>query len=139
MTIELEGKPMQEKYLQFPLRSLSKTEIFNFVGSWLNDNLEFHTPDETYVFLKQLEFAVKDALMLLKPAAVTAYQVERREDVLGHKVEIMLQSKWTYSRELTQFQEVQKKELKARQLQEQVNGTATIEKQEPMIKITLRR
>lgn len=133
---------MEQTTLQLPLISLTKTAITGEVENWLNGALESHPADELYILLKQMEFAVEEAMERLKKAAFNSagerFKGEAKGEILGHGVKLVGSSEWVYSAALQEFVERQKKELKVEQLKEQANGTAKKIEKDSQIRISLK-
>jgi hypothetical protein len=129
--------------LILPLASLSKAEIDERVADWLNTALELHSPDELFVFLKQYEEAINNAIEKTKEIAfikmANRFKGETKGFVLGHEVKLSYPVTWIYSAAVAELKEKQKAELKSLELKEQANGTAIRETQPGRITVTLRK
>lgn len=129
--------------LILPMLSFTKSEIAERVETWLNDALEEHDASQVYVMLKQMEEAITTALDKTKPVAfesmATAFGGQTKGEILGHDVKLSYTKTWIYSEAVSALKERQKAELKAAQLTEQANGTATQTTEPGRITVTLKK
>ena len=104
--------------------------------------LELHDASELYVFLKQAEEAIDNAIIKLKKTAFESFCEQFRGEmsgtVLGHQVKLTYPTKWIYSFEIEALADEQKKILKAAQLIEQTDGKAKKEQELGRVSVTLK-
>ena len=116
------------RVLPLPPKGLDRAQIESRVAEWLACALEAASSAELYVFLKQMEFAVKLALERLKEPAFDAIGRQlgglMEGDLLGHRVRLSYPREWMYSEKIAALKERQKLELKSAELAEQASGTA---------------
>ncbi len=114
--------------LPLPPKGLDRAQIESRVAEWLAGALEAASSAELYVFVKQMEFAVKLALERLKEPAFDAIGRQlgglSEGDLLGHRVRLSYPREWVYSENIAALKERQKLELKSAELAEQASGTA---------------
>ena len=118
----------REKVLPLPLKGLDRSEIESRVESWIAGALEVTSSAELYVYVKQMEFAVRLAIERLKEPAFDAIGRHlggaMEGGLLGHKVRLSYPREWIYSERIAALKERQKLELKSAELAEQASGEA---------------
>lgn len=132
-----------EAQLSMPLKSMTKEEIDTAVDFWLNDALESQMASNLWVYIKQLEEAVK---VMKDKLQISAFDQIAREfggsmsgEILGHKVQLTLPQTWVYPVEIENMVRQQKLDLKAAQTKAQADGTAHQEsKEQGTIRVTIR-
>ena len=89
-----------ESQLSMPLKSMTKQEIDEAVDFWLNDVLETQMASNLWVYIKQLEEAVKSMKDKLQTTAFDQIAKEfggsMSGELLGHKVQLTLPQTWVY-------------------------------------------
>ena len=103
---------------------------------------QIHGDPDTYVFLKQLEYAVKTGLETLNGPAFekvcSDFRGEMKGTVLGHDVKLTWPEKWEYSPAVKALKDQQKLDLEALQAQEKAQGLAHKESGKGIITVTIR-
>lgn len=131
-----------DEALSLPLQSLTKREIDFEVDRWLESVTNLHSDSDTFVFLKQMEQAVKTGIEKMKERAFNAFsngfRGEMKGVVLGHEVKLTYPEIWVYSPAVKALQDQQKLELEALQAEEKAKGLANKEPQLGRITVTLR-
>lgn len=109
-------------------RSFSKVELEEIVRAFIEEHLEHTDSGVLYLFLKQLEYAVKVGIEALKEGAFDSigYRLagEASGTVNGHAVVISYPHEWQYSPAVDELKEKQKQELSELQEQEKREGAA---------------
>ena len=117
-----------QRVLPLPSKGLDRSQIESRVESWIAGALEVTSSAELYVYVKQMEFAVKLALEHLKVPAFDAIGRElggaMEGGLLGHRVRLSYPREWIYSEKIAALKERQKLELKSAELAEQASGEA---------------
>jgi len=128
--------------LTIPLVSLSKQEIDLRTEDFLNSALENHTPDELYVFSKQLETAADYIIGKLKVVAFEAianrFVGAMTGSILGHGVRLSYPERWKFSGAVDDLVKQQKLELDALKAKEKADGLAHKEPGSGIITVTIR-
>lgn len=123
-------------------QSFSKIEIEEAVRAFIERNLEYTDSGVLYLFVKQIEYAVKIALEALKEGAFDAigWQLDGLTSgkVGGHAVVISYPYKWQYSTAADELKERQKRELVELQEEEKKGGIAKQVSGKGRIVVTLR-
>jgi hypothetical protein len=123
-------------------RSLNKAEIEVEVQRFIETGLEQSDSGTLYVFMKQLEYAIKTSIEHLKDGAFNSLGEHlgglSSGRFLGHDVSISYPSEWHYSQAVETLKETQKKELTQLQDQEKQNNTARRVQGKGRITVTLR-
>jgi hypothetical protein len=123
-------------------RSFSKIEIEEAVRAFIERHLEHTDSGTLYLFVKQIEYAVKIALEALKEGAFDS--IGRQLDGLisgkvgGHTVVISYPYEWQYSPAVDELKEQQKQDLSELQDREKVEGVAKQVPGKGRIVVTLR-
>lgn len=138
------AQPSEQKQdaLILPLKSMTKRAIEESSEEWLNDMLEVYSAADLWVYIKQMEETAETLKAKLKTAAFDSiaqgFSGAMKGEVLTHEVSLSLPKKWIYSEDLVKFIEQQKKDLKARQAQEQADGSARQINEEGRITVKIR-
>ena len=143
LTVSDRALPEEERrVLPLPLKGLDRSQIESLVESWVAVALEVTSSAELYVYVKQMEFAVRLALERLKEPAFDAIGRQlggvMEGGLLGHKVRLSYPREWIYSEKIAALKERQKLELKSAELAEQASGAATRLDRLGVITVTLR-
>jgi hypothetical protein len=131
-----------EGVLPLPLKGLDRSQIESRVEAWIAGALEVTSSAELYVYVKQMEFAVKLALERLKEPAFDAIGRQlggvMEGGLLGHRVRLSYPREWIYSENVAALKERQKLGLKSAELTEQASGAAKRIDRLGVITVTLR-
>jgi hypothetical protein len=122
--------------------SHSKAEIEELVQKFIEDRLAYTDSGSLYVFMKQLEYAIKTGIEHLKDGAFDSLGEHlgglSSGKFLSHDVVISYPNEWHYSQAVDNLKEVQKKELTQLQEQEKQNNIARRVQGKGRITVTLR-
>ncbi len=123
-------------------RSLCKAEIEDLMRRFIEANLEHTDSGTLYIYLKQLEYAVKAGIENLKEQAFEnlGYQLSGATSgkLMGHDVSICYPQEWHYSQAVEGLKERQKIELGRLQDDEKASGIAKQSPGKARLTVTLR-
>ena len=128
--------------VETPVRTMGKAEIEEAVRRFIQINLDTTDLATLYVYLKQMEFAVKTGIEHLKEQAFDSLGQQlgglSSGKFLGHDVVISYPGEWNYSPAVDSLKERHKKELGGLQEQERQMGMARRVHGKGRITVTLR-
>ena len=135
------GDPLGNE-LEPSMCRMGKVEIEEGVRKFIDANLEHSDSSTLYLYLKQLEYAIKIGIEQLKEQAFDSIGKHlggsSSGKLFGHDVVIAYPNEWHYGPSVEELKERQKEELAALQKQERTIGIARQVQGKGRITITLR-
>lgn len=132
----------ESKDLSSIVRFMSKGEIEEAIKKYVERKLEETDSGTIYIYLKLMEYGIKEAIENLKPQAFDALG-QHLEGVssgkfLGHHVSMSYPVKWLYTEKLRDLEEKWELKLKQMKEKERVKGKAARVTYEGRITVTLK-